>query len=131
MCARNCYHIGVCFKSEGLLPSLERALYSQNSPVLSEYKTLYSHCLHKANKHGFSPFALNTFCYTSYSQALTFSKGLNMPVLFACAKHRIRRSRLQESAVQGTLDVSSMLLLSLTNTPELYPLSHYQEKPIP
>lgn len=40
MFVRNHYHIGVCFKSEGLLPSLERALFSQNSPMLSEYKSL-------------------------------------------------------------------------------------------
>lgn len=49
-------------------------------------KSLCSHSLHKTNKHVFSPFALNTFCYTSCSQALTLSKELNMPVSLACAK---------------------------------------------
>lgn len=54
-----------------------------------------------------------------------------MPVPLACAKHRISRSRLQESAVQRTLGVSSTPLLSLTSTPELCALPHYQEKPAP
>lgn len=54
-----------------------------------------------------------------------------MPVPLGCAKHKIRRSRLKEFAVQSVLSVSSTPLLSLTNTPEFCPLSHYQEKPVP
>lgn len=124
MCVRNRYNFGGCFKSEGLLPSLGKALYSQNSPVLSEYKSLYSHCLHKTNKHCFSPFALNTFCYTSCSQDFRQRTEHASPLCLCQAQD-------QEVKAAGVSSAEHFgCLIHAVAQSDKHPFSHYQEKPV-
>lgn len=128
MCKETIIILGFVLKVKLSYPA-SKELCTLRTPQCYQ-KSLCSHSLHKTNKHVFSPFALNTFCYTSCSQALTLSKELNMPVSLACAKQGSGGQDCRSQQCRA-LDVSSTPLLSLTNTPELSPLAHYQEKPAP
>lgn len=110
VCVRQHYDSGVCFKSEGLLRGLARALYPLDSANLSGNKSLGLTVSIKQINTFLPPFALNIFWYISCCQALALSKGLSMLVPPACAKCRIEGLRPLMAALQDTLCALSVLL---------------------